>query len=104
MSSSTVYYGALVNPRALDSFDALPRALDSFDALPRALLAVDNDGEVAWLEEDVAPSALKETLAAHGVADTTQLVELRLGEFLMPGFIDTHTVRIRSPRLARKGC
>jgi guanine deaminase len=93
MSSATVYYGALVNPRALDSFDALPRAL----------LAVDNDGEVAWLEEDVAPSALKETLAAHGVADKTQLVELRMGEFLMPGFIDTHTVRIRSPHSAERG-
>lgn len=80
----TLYYGALVDP--VD--------LRTFRALPRALLAVAPRGDIAWLEEDVPAHALQEVLAAHGLPDAgAEVVPLRRGEFLMPGFVDTHTVR-----------
>jgi guanine deaminase len=78
---NTVFYGALVNP--VD--------LTSHQALPRAALAVSDKGEIAWIEEDVESSSLQNVLAAHGWLNA-DVVELRLGEFLLPGFVDTHTV------------
>jgi guanine deaminase len=78
----TIFYGAIVNP--VD--------LTSYQALPRAVLALTSAGEIAWIEEDVDSSALQEILAAHGWQDA-DVIELKLGEFLVPGFIDTHTVR-----------
>jgi guanine deaminase len=82
VAQDTVFYGAVVNP--VD--------LSSFQALPRAALAVTAAGEIAWIEEDVESSSLQEILGARGWLDA-DVVELRLGEFLLPGFIDTHTVR-----------
>jgi guanine deaminase len=81
-SRDTVFYGAVINP--VD--------LTSYHALPHALLAVSSKGEIAWIEEDVESSALQEVLAAKGWLEA-DVVELKLGEFLMPGLVDTHTVR-----------
>lgn len=41
--------------------------------------------------DDVAPYDLPETLVQYGCSDE-HLVELKQGEFLLPGFVDTHTV------------
>ena len=85
---TTVFYGALVTPASHSA------AL----ALPHALLAVDNHtGTIAWVEQDVPASVLQDALARHGVLDAADvdLVELKYGEFLLPGFIDTHTVSVR---------
>lgn len=40
----------------------------------------------------------EDVLAKHGILDLSEveLVELKEGEFLMPGLIDTHTVRVLS--------
>ena len=81
---STIFYGALITPVSLTAYDALPRALL---AVSRA------SGDIDWIERDVPPAELQDVLARHGVvAEDVDLVELRHGEFLMPGFIDTHIV------------
>ena len=46
--------------------------------------------------DDVPSGALQDVLAKHGLVDdpNVDFVELKLGEFLMPGFVDTHTVSL----------
>lgn len=82
---STVFYGAVVTPESLTSYLASPRTLFSVSK---------SNGEIEWLETDVPSSEVQEILAKHGVVDTADLdiVELKHGEFIMPGFVDTHTV------------
>ncbi|CAK5277358.1 unnamed protein product [Mycena citricolor] len=75
-----VYYGSVINPVSLTLFKALPACL----------LAVGGDGNIAWVDEDVPASGIQEVLAAHGFEDV-EVVCLRDGEFIMPGFVDTHT-------------
>ncbi|KAH9945880.1 guanine deaminase [Epithele typhae] len=89
---STIFYGALISPISLTTYDALPRALL---AVSRAT------GDIDWVERDVPPEALQHVLARHGLlADDVELVELKHGEFLMPGFIDTH---IHAPQVPNIG-
>lgn len=83
----TLFYGAVINPQTETSYDVLPRCL----------LAVGNTGNIDWMVEDVAPHDLQQVLAQHGCSDE-YLVELKDGEFLLPGFIDTHTVSKIFPR------
>ena len=77
----SIFYGAVVNPQTLTSYDARPRCL----------LAVGPSGNIEWMEGDVAPHALESTLAKYGCSNE-ELIELKDGEFLLPGFVDTHTV------------
>lgn len=84
--SPTVYYGPLVNPKNLHEYQALPHAL----------LGVSSAGIIEWIEPDVPDSSvLQDVLVKHGYTsvEDVKIVELRRGEFLLPGFIDTHTVR-----------
>ncbi|KAJ7087886.1 Metallo-dependent hydrolase [Mycena epipterygia] len=76
-----VYYGSVVNPVSLQSFTAR-----------RCLLAVGSTGNIDWIVEDVDDYMVQETMAAHGYIDV-DVIPLRDGEFIMPGLIDTHTVR-----------
>ncbi|KZT71294.1 Metallo-dependent hydrolase [Daedalea quercina L-15889] len=77
-----LFYGALVTPVSRREYLALPRAL----------LCVSDTGDIAWVAHDVPPSELQDQLARHGLTgEDLDLIELKLGEFLMPGFIDTHT-------------
>lgn len=81
-----IFYGAVVTPKTLTSYDALPHAL---------LCVSRSTGNIDWIESDVPASSLQDVLAKHGFVDLAdvELVELKQGEFLLPGFIDTHTVR-----------
>lgn len=82
-AQATVFYGPVINPISLTTYSAYPRCL----------LAVNKSGNIDWVVDDVEPSVLQEVLASKGYIDAAQvLVELKEGEFLMPGFIDTHTV------------
>ena len=92
---STVFYGALITPTSLTAYRALPRAL----------LSVSREtGNIEWIEDDVPAGALQEVLARHGVlSEAVDIVELKHGEFLMPGFIDTHIVSANIP-LCRIAC
>ncbi|KAH8827003.1 Metallo-dependent hydrolase [Flagelloscypha sp. PMI_526] len=90
---SIVIYGPVVNPVSPTSLDALPRCL----------LAVNEAGTIDWIEPDVIPSQIQETLAKHGYDGTPDLIELKHGQFLMPGFIDTHTHAPQFPNIGGGG-
>ena len=95
MSSNivTAYYGAVINPEDLRSYSLWPRAL----------IAVEANGDIAWIEKDVQPVDVRQFLK-----DGIKLVELSNSEFLLPGFIDTHTVSkhdiFTSPTSLRRTC
>lgn len=81
---STIYVGAIITPTGLNSYDALPQGI---------LAVSQSSGEIEWVEKDVPGSMVQEALARHGITSSdVDIVELRTGEFLMPGLIDTHTV------------
>lgn len=80
--SATIYYGAVVNPRSLKAYDLWPRCL----------LAVNAQGIIDWVVEDVIPHELQDILASKGYTIETDFVALKDSEFLIPGFVDTHTV------------
>ena len=85
-----IYYGAVVNPQTLTESQLLPRCL----------LAVGDAGTIEWIVEDVDGSLVQETLAQKGCVDA-EVSELRHGEFLMPGFVDTHTHAPQKPNIGR---
>jgi guanine deaminase len=80
-SNYTVYYGSVVNPETLNTYE---RSLHS-------LVAVNPHGNIEWVLHDVADSMVQTTLLEQGCPDA-EVVELKDGQFLMPGFVDTHTV------------
>ncbi|KAJ7172322.1 hypothetical protein C8R46DRAFT_1348764 [Mycena filopes] len=86
--SCTVYYGSVINPMTLTSFNAHTRCL----------LAVGPTGAIDWIVEDVPDSMVQETMAAHGYMDV-DVVCLRSGEFIMPGLCDTHTHAPQVPNI-----
>lgn len=88
-SISKVYYGAIIQSRSLTELDAWPRAL----------LAIDASGVIAWIETDVSSSEVRDVAGRHGwdIGDssTVEFIEGKKGEWIMPGLVDTHTVRVR---------
>lgn len=84
---STIYYGSLINPESLTSYKALPNCLFS----------VGPSGNIEWIVDDVAEHALQDALAQKGCIDV-DVVALKSDQFIIPGFIDTHTVsRLNRP-------
>ncbi|KAI0054022.1 Metallo-dependent hydrolase [Auriscalpium vulgare] len=90
--SQTVFYGAVITPDSLSHYSAYPRCL----------LCVGASGDIDWLAEDVHDSAVQDVLAQHGAQDAA-FVELKHGEFLMPGFVDTHTHAPQVPNIGSGG-
>lgn len=84
---STIFYGPLVSPRSLTDYTRSPYA---------AISVSKRTGNIEWIELDVPASSLQNVLAKYGLVDAqdVDMVELKQGEFLMPGFIDTHTVSL----------
>lgn len=85
-SLSKVYYGAIIQSHSLTEIDAWPRAL----------LAITPEGVIAWIETDVPSSEVRDVAGKHGwdIGDPTsvEFIEGKVGEWIMPGFVDTHTV------------
>src|ERR1700742_2849355 len=84
------YYGAMVNP--ID-----PAKLDF---LPNALVAVTDDGLIAWFERDVHSSLVQDVMAQHTWIDAP-VIQINSDEWLMPGFVDTHTASHLFPKRSR---
>lgn len=64
------------------------------EVLPSALIGVLPIGTIAFVQPSVHPSDLSAVLQEHGqewFSPATELVWLRDDEFLIPGFVDTHT-------------
>ncbi|KAF5386938.1 hypothetical protein D9615_001553 [Tricholomella constricta] len=85
---TTIFYGAVISPESLTSYKALPRCL----------LSVGASGTIDWMVDDVQEHVLQETLAQKGCIDV-DVITLPAGEFLLPGFIDTHTHAPQLPNL-----
>ncbi|KAF8912100.1 hypothetical protein CPB84DRAFT_1671160 [Gymnopilus junonius] len=84
-----IFYGAVINPTSLTSYSSSPYSL----------IAIDAAGDIDWIVDDVEPHNLQETLAVKGRIDS-EVIALKDGEFLIPGFIDTHT---HAPQVPNKG-
>lgn len=84
MTKPTIYYGSVINPTSLTSYDAHPHTL----------IAVNVQGNIDWVVYDVKECLLQETLLkqGYGSINDVKVVELKKGQFIMPGFVDTHTV------------
>ena len=78
--SSTIYYGPVITPESLTQYKALPKCL----------LSVGPSGNIDWIVEHVPEHLLQDTLALKGCIDI-DVTTLKTGEFIIPGFIDTHT-------------
>ena len=78
----TIYHGAVINPKTVASYDVLLKCL----------LAVEPSGEIAWMVEDVVDAMVQEVMSQKGCLEA-EVITLKHGEFIIPGFIDTHTVR-----------
>ena len=77
----TVFYGPVINPISLTSYSTLPHCL----------LSIDPYGKIEWMIDNVDKHQLQETLASKKCSNAN-IIYLKDKEFLMPGFIDTHTV------------
>ncbi|KAJ3786829.1 Metallo-dependent hydrolase [Lentinula aff. detonsa] len=78
----TVYYGSLINPTTLTSYETITGCL----------IAVNAHGNIDWIIHDVKDSSIQETLLQKGLFDAdVTIVPLQEGQFIMPGFVDTHT-------------
>jgi guanine deaminase len=78
--SMTIYYGPIITPESLTEYKALPKCL----------LSVGSSGNIDWIVEYVPEHLLQDTLAQKGCIDV-DVIALKMGEFIIPGFIDTHT-------------
>ncbi|EGN98551.1 hypothetical protein SERLA73DRAFT_169494 [Serpula lacrymans var. lacrymans S7.3] len=79
-SRFTVYYGPVINPKSLTLYETIPSCL----------LAVSSTGNIEWIAADITASHVHETIIQKGCTDF-DVVRLGSGEFIIPGFIDTHT-------------
>ncbi|KAI2606543.1 guanine deaminase [Hypoxylon sp. NC1633] len=69
--------------------------------LERALLVVDAEGAISHLVDDVPRDDVPSTLSSAGIASPAESVRyLSRGEFLIPGFVDTHN---HAPQWAQRG-
>ncbi|EJD05871.1 guanine deaminase [Fomitiporia mediterranea MF3/22] len=99
LSVTSVFYGAVINPQNLREYAILPRAV----------IALDPSGNIAWIEHDVAPNdmqdvinhRLSETYVPAGNAAHVTITRLEDGEFILPGFVDTHTHAPQVPNTGR---
>lgn len=68
----------------------------NYDPIPHALIYVGDDGIIKSIKQ-IAPADALETedafLAAVGHHGKCEKLKLARGEFLIPGFVDTHCVR-----------
>ncbi|GAA5881398.1 hypothetical protein JCM16303_000162 [Sporobolomyces ruberrimus] len=70
------------------------KSLTEIEYLRNTLIGVDENGVIAFLERDVEAGKIEEIVVKHGWSlddSETERVSLKRGEFLIPGFIDTHT-------------
>lgn len=76
-------------------------SLRHIQALPRALIGVSGDGIIEWVLDDVDGASIQDAMLSKGwQIEDVDFIELGFGQWIMPGFVDTHTVRL-SPSVRR---
>ncbi|KAG8721369.1 hypothetical protein FRC09_007988 [Ceratobasidium sp. 395] len=93
--STRLFHGSLISPVSIHEAQYLERAL----------LAVSAEGIIEWVENDVDPTEIQDVALKHGLAldDSVEVHELKYGEWLMPGLIDTHTHAPQFPNIGIGG-
>lgn len=77
------------------------RSLTELEVLENCFVLVDKAGKIQTLQADVHPQQINAIVSDHGYApDVFPVKYLRRGEFLCPGFIDTHN---HAPQWAQRG-
>ncbi|KAL5511607.1 hypothetical protein ACEPAH_4824 [Sanghuangporus vaninii] len=97
MSTISIFCGPIMNPQTLTEYAVLPRAL----------LAVDPTGTIVWIErevdscdvQEIINQRLSELKASSGEDVHVLVTELQDGEFILPGFVDTHTHAPQVPNI-----
>ncbi|KAK4701263.1 guanine deaminase, partial [Phenoliferia sp. Uapishka_3] len=84
-----VFYGSLIHSLTLTNLEVLPSAL----------LGINQAGIIAFLDKSISPDQVEATIKSHGW-EGAELVRLKRGEFLCPGFVDTHTHAPQYPNLS----
>ncbi|EXJ94767.1 guanine deaminase [Capronia coronata CBS 617.96] len=71
------------------------------EIIPKGLLIVGVNGKIAVVEKDVADDKVDSLLSQHGLSrHSPTFTVLERGEFLIPGFIDTHN---HAPQWTQRG-
>lgn len=78
-SKARAFYGVVI----------YSKDLNTLDILDNALLVTNSEGRIVALESPITKDSLPETLTRLGV-QADALTELQHGQFIMPGFVDTH--------------
>lgn len=77
------------------------RSLTELEILEKCLILVDESGTIQALERNVEDSQIYGILADHGYApEVFPVKRLRRGQFLCPGFVDTHN---HAPQWTQRG-
>ncbi|KAB5591757.1 Guanine deaminase [Ceratobasidium theobromae] len=90
-----LFYGSVINPISVHKADFQTRTL----------LAVSPAGIIEWVEHDVDSSDIQRVALEKGLVldESVQVHELKYGEWLMPGFVDTHTHAPQFPNIGIGG-
>ncbi|KAG9019617.1 hypothetical protein FRB90_012463 [Tulasnella sp. 427] len=93
-STRKVFYGSLVHATSLRHIQALPRAL----------IGVSEDGVIAWVLDDVDSASIQDAMISRGwQIEDVDFIELGFGQWIMPGFVDTHTHAPQYPNMGIGG-
>ncbi|GAA5847273.1 hypothetical protein JCM5353_002666 [Sporobolomyces roseus] len=68
--------------------------LTEIEYLHNTLIGVDETGLIAFVEENIEEEDVEENIKQHGwnlSEEGVELIRIHKGEFLIPGFVDTHT-------------
>ncbi|CAE6406726.1 unnamed protein product [Rhizoctonia solani] len=95
MATHRLFHGAVITPVSVHKAEFWPSAL----------LYVNPRGIIEWIVSDVEPSKIQSVALEKGLVldDSVDVYELRHGEWLMPGFVDTHTHAPQFPNIGIGG-
>lgn len=77
------------------------RSLTELEVLENCFILVDKTGKIQTLQANVQPEQINTIISDHGYApDVFPIKHLQRGQFICPGFIDTHN---HAPQWAQRG-
>ena len=93
MANALAFYGSIIHSPSIGKVEILANTL----------ICISADGIITVLEPNILPNQLEDKLSALGLGAEGQdlyLYHLHRGEFLIPGFVDTHN---HAPQWAQRG-
>ncbi|KAJ5739113.1 Amidohydrolase 1 [Penicillium manginii] len=88
-------------PLALHGTVIHSRSLTELEVLENCFIVIDKAGKIQTLQANIQPEQINTILSDHGYApDVFPIKRLQRGQFLCPGFIDTHN---HAPQWAQRG-